>query len=507
MTAPLLTAPELEDATWHRLSPRMLLIHPVVELGRALPALVGVFLAGSSQGHNYWGLAAAGAVALLSLTRWFTTRLRITAEQVQLRHGLLRRRTITTSRARIRTVDVTSHVLHRVLGLARVVIGTGTNDRNGAGRMVVDGLPAAAAVELRDDLLHRAPRPVEAGPGPDTAVQEIARLDPSWIKFAPFTLSGVLTGLVIWGFYWRVQGESGVDLANSGPLRSVGRALDRMSTPAAVLVVALALIVFVAVTSTVGYLLAFWNFRLVRHDGGTLQVTRGLLTTRATSIERRRLVGATVSDPLPLRAVGAARTVAVATGLRTGRGAERGGEVLLPPAPRAVADRVAALVLDGTPAVTAPLRQHGPAARRRRLARAGFGGLLTLATASIAWAAGAPVWLVIVGVALLVLTVPLGLDRAATLGHARSDGYLVTRAGSLVRRRTVLDERAVIGWNLHSTPFQRRLGLMTLTATTSAGRQGYRVLDIPAADGLALAHTISPELINQFRAAPRATST
>jgi putative membrane protein len=235
-------------------------------------------------------------------------------------------------------------------------------------------------------------------------------------------------------------------------------------------------------------------------------VTRGLLTTRATSIERRRLVGATISDPLPLRAVGAARTTAVATGLRTGRGAERGGEVLLPPAPRAIAEGVAAQILDGTPAVTIPLREHGPAARRRRLARALIGGLLAFAATAIAWAVGAPVWLVAVGAVVLVLTVPLGLDRAATLGHALSDGYLVTRAGSLVRRRTVLDQQAVIGWNLHSTPFQRRLGLMTLTATTSAGRQGYGVLDVPAAEGLALAHVVSPELINQFRAAPPATS-
>src|SRR5579862_5047904 len=102
---------EIEDATWHRLSPRMLLIHPVIEVGRALPALIGVFLAGSSQGNHYWGLIATGSVALYSLTRWFTTRLRITAEHVQLRHGLLRRKTITTARDRIRTVDVTSHLL------------------------------------------------------------------------------------------------------------------------------------------------------------------------------------------------------------------------------------------------------------------------------------------------------------------------------------------------------------------------------------------------------------
>src|SRR2546423_9727122 len=114
----------------------MLLVHPVNEIIRAFPILIGAVLAGTSNGHGGWyGLIATGVVTLFSLTRWFTTRLRITAEQVQLQQGLLRRKTIATGRDRIRTVDVTSHVLHRALGLARVVIGTGSNDRKGEGRL------------------------------------------------------------------------------------------------------------------------------------------------------------------------------------------------------------------------------------------------------------------------------------------------------------------------------------------------------------------------------------
>ncbi|MDQ2797625.1 MAG: PH domain-containing protein, partial [Actinomycetota bacterium] len=330
----------VEDATWHRLSPRMLLVHPVTEVGRALPALVGLFFAGGPHDNGrYWGLVGAAVVAALSLSRWFTTRLRITPENVQLRRGLVVRKTLTTSRERIRTVDVTSHLLHRILGLARVVVGTGTNDRKGEGRIQLDGLPTKDAQQLRDDLLHRR-APVEPEGAPATTVEptafgecELARLDRRWIRYAPFTLSGVLTGLVLWGFYWRIQGESGVDLTKRGPLQSVSGWLGALPVTAAVLVVLAALLMFVTVTSTVGYVLAFWNFRLVRHDGGTLQVTRGLITTRATSIEHRRLVGVQLSEPLGLRMVGAARLLVVATGLRTGRGAERGGETLLPPAP------------------------------------------------------------------------------------------------------------------------------------------------------------------------------
>jgi len=498
--------PPVEEAEWQRLSPRMLFIHPVIEIGRALPALAGLFIAGTSHGSPWPGLIGTVVVVALSLTRWFTTRLRITPQQVQLRHGLVRRKSIATARDRIRTVDVTSHLLHRVLGLARVVIGTGSNDRHGGGRLILDGLTLDAATRLRDDLLHRPP--IE-GTAPAPAVTpgdvELARLDTRWIRYAPFTLSGVVTGLVIWGFYWRLAGEGGVDLARVGPLHAVVHALRAMPTGQRVTVVTLGLVIFVAVTSTVGYVLAFWNFRLIRHPGGTLQVTRGLITTRATSIERRRLVGATISEPLPLRAVGAARVVAVATGLRTGRGAERGGEVLLPPAPLATGVALVRRVLDGTSAATGPLRPHGAAARRRRLVRGVLPGVLLSAVLGVVWAAGGPAWPLAVSGALVLVGLALGVDRAAALAHGRDDGYLVTRGGSLVRRRSVLAEGAIIGWNLRSTFFQRRLGLVSLEATTAAGRQGYHVTDVPAAEATAIVGAISPDLLEQFRSAPPAT--
>ncbi len=492
-----MSADTLQEATWHRLSPRMLLIHPVVEVGKALPVLVGIFLAGSVHGNQVWGLAATGVVVARSLTRWFTTRLRVGADSVELRHGLVRRKTRTTSRGRIRTVDVSSHVLHRLLGVARVVIGTGTSDRRGEGRLVLDGLPLDTALALRDDLLHRT-----AGVAlrkDDPRERELARLDPRWIGYAPFSLSGVLTGVVLWGFYWRVQGESGVDLLRVGPLRTVTDLLERQSPVTLAAVVALALIAFIAVTSTLGYVLAFWNFRLIRHDGGTVQVTRGLLTTRTTSIERRRLVGVEISEPLSLRLVGAARTSAVATGLRVGRGAERGGEVLLPPAPLAAAETAGMLVLDGTPALTAAVHRHPVAALRRRVNRAVLAGTAFVGASFAAWQWGAPAWVVVAGPVAMSVSIALGIDRYRNLGHVRSDGYLVSRWGSIVRRLVALDETSVIGWGLRSTFFQRRLGLVTLIAATAAGRQAYQVRDVEPDTALALVGAVTPELLAQFR--------
>src|SRR5947208_14620618 len=97
---------------------------------------------------------------------------------------------------------------------------------------------------------------------------------------------------------------------------------------------------------------------------------RGLLTQRSITLEERRLRGVELSEPLLLRAVGGARCIAITTGLRVGRGAERGGSLLLPPGPRGRARQVAADVLRDPEPLDTPLVRHGRRAPWRRYPRA-----------------------------------------------------------------------------------------------------------------------------------------
>ena len=264
---------------------------------RALPAIVAALLAGhGTNAGTVWATAIAVIVAAIALVRWFTTRYRITGDRVELRRGLLRRRTLTAPLDRVRTVDVTSHLLHRLLGLARVAIGTGTSDREGRDRVILDGLTQAEAAGLRVELLHRSHVPAstdfgEAVPVQHDVEEELVRADPRWLRFAPFTLTGAVTGLALLGVLWRVVNEAHVNVRRLGVIRDVSHRLERWPVAADVVVVAAGVVMFVVIASTIGYVLAFWRFRLTRHNGGTLQVTRGLITTRATSIEQRRLRG------------------------------------------------------------------------------------------------------------------------------------------------------------------------------------------------------------------------
>jgi putative membrane protein len=487
-----------DPGAWRRLDRRMLLIHPIQEIPRALPALLAAFVAGNGSGRGaLWGALALVITLGFALSRWFTTRYRVTDDRVEVGSGLFRRRVRAVSRDRIRTVDVTARAMHRLLGLARVEVGTGRSDREGDGGVRLDGLTAADAAGLRAELLHRrepAPRPVA-----EASEIELARLDPSWVRYAPFTLSGVVSIGVVLGFLLNVANEAHVDLEDYGPARDVADRLDHapvVLTVAALTVLALAAVV---IASTVGYALAFWDFRLTRHPGGTLHVTRGLITTRATTIEERRLHGAEISEPLLLRAVNGARLIAIATGLRVGRGAERGGSLLVPPAARAEVERVAADVLRATDPMTVELVEHGPRARQRRYTRAlGGWALLVVALAIADWAIDAPAWLPVAGLALLPAAVALAADRYRSLGHAIAGRRLVVRSGSLVRRRCAVTAEGVIGWNLERSFFQRRAGLATLVATTAAGHQHYDVQDVEIGEALRVADELLPGLAAPF---------
>lgn len=479
----------------------MLLLLPLQELLRAIPWVTALVLADSGSGHGALGGLAGVMLAIAAGSlRWFTTSYRISRDQVEVRRGLIRRRNLTVLRDRIRSVDLTAHVLHRMLGLASITIGTGRSDRKDERGLKLDGLSARDAAWVREELLHNQGAALTAPVGaPDQPGEtQLVGWRPGWILFGPFTLSGAVTVLVLVGFGYQIVSETRLNPAHVGPVQFALHALGAASTAVAALAIVVATATVVAIASTLGYVLSFWNFRLVRL-AGTLQVTRGLLTKRVVTIDERRLRGVEVSEPLLLRWVHGARCIAIATGLRVGRGAERGGSMLLPPAPRRIANEVAAAVLGSEASVQGPLIQHGRVAHRRRYTRVLAVTIAPLLVLMAAWWVGAlPAWPWQALVGLLAVGMTLATDRYHSLGHAVVVGRLVTRSGSLVRRRCILSCDGIIGWNLHQSFFQRQAQLVTLTATTAAGRQAYRVQDVGLEEAVRVAEQARPGLLLPF---------
>jgi putative membrane protein len=506
------------DTGWLRLSPRSLVVRPLTDLARLLPLLAGLLILHSRTGTGLiWGVVASVVAVVTGLVHWVTTRYRITDERVYVRRGLFSTKLLSVARDRIRTVDVTAHLLHRVLGVCRVSIGTGRNDFRSGESFHLDGLTRADAESLRGLLL--AGRPVRSGEAPapaeerpDQAEQEaapavaeqgseIAALRLSWLRFAPLTLTGLVVLGVLFGSVIQISNATDGNLARSGPVRLIVADFAALDIVQRVLVGAAVAIVGYVLIALIGYIAVYWNFRLAEYGVGTVRVTRGLLSLRATTISLNRLRGVEISEPLLLRAARGARCIAITTGLHVGRGAEHEGSVLLPPAPREVATEVTATLL-GVPVelCSGPLNRHGPAALRRRYFRALTSAAVVVAAIGVAtWARHGPLWVPIASLALLPAAGFVAFDRYRNLGHRLAGGWLVTRTGTFARRRSIIGTDAIIGWRIHQTWFQRRQGLMTLTATTAAGQQHYSLRDVPVAEGLAVAAQATGDLIRPFQ--------
>ena len=112
------------ETPWRRLDPRMLVVHPVAGLVRLLPAFAIVLLTGreaTSRGLDQPRRRAL--IVIVGVLRWRFTQYRITPDRVELHSGWIRRQRRSVPRDRIRTVDLTSRLEHRIFGLSIVKVG------------------------------------------------------------------------------------------------------------------------------------------------------------------------------------------------------------------------------------------------------------------------------------------------------------------------------------------------------------------------------------------------
>jgi putative membrane protein len=486
---------EPAPASGARTSPRVLLVHTITfRQARALaPVVLGV---GATRGLDD-GLTTIVAlvvgITLLSLlfaaVSWWRFSYAVGDRAVVVTRGLLTRSVRTVPLDRVRGVEVETPLLHRAFGLVRVRIDAAAGSAvTGNEELLVDGVPRAEGDRLRTVLLTRRPRPAAEGAavpatgdpaGPvepaEPVEEEIARFDNRWLLYAPLVGGYLAVPLAAVGALGRLVDELPERFVPDvdGP-DVVDGSVVSIAVGAAALVLVLGSIIGAAVVN--------WRFRLVRR-GGSLVAVRGLVTRRHTELEIDRIRGYTVSEGLGMRLVGAARASALVTGL--GDAARRGQ--LLPLGPRAEAWSLGQRLVEAP----GPLRAHPPAARRRAVVRSVVPGLVVLLagvvlTATLGWW-----WVAVAGAVLAALGVPQGLGRYAALGHAAGPRSLAVRSGWLLRAHTVLQRRAVIGWQVRQSPFQRRAGLATVLACVGAGSGGYAAVDLAAAEAAEFAEAAS----------------
>jgi len=471
---------------WQRLSPRMLVVHPVHELLRQIPVLIGSLVLGSATGNPMWALFGLALIVGYGLARWFTTSYRIGPDEVQLRTGVLQRKVLSVPRNRIRSVSTDARLLHRLLGLTVLRVSTG-QEAKGDTAFALDAVQAEQVPRLRAILLADSLAPAEEDanePG-----RELARWQPSWLRYSPLSFTGLAMILAAVGLAY--QAGVGAALQDSRLARSGLDAAERFGVFASLAVVVVTVLVVSVVLSVLRSLVTYGNLVLLRRDfagnDGVLHLEHGLLRVREHTFDMRRLRGGTLRSPLLVRLFGGARLDAVMTGV------DGAGEasLLLPPCPRATAEAVLSELIARPDAVTGPLRAHGAAATRRRWTRA-LALPAVLLIAMVVWYSWTPVWLWPIWVVLTVCCALLAVDRSRALGHRVDAEWLVARAGSLDRRRDCIAAAGIIGWTVRQTLLQRRAGVATLIAATAAGVKSYRVIDVPAELAWTIAGSASP---------------
>ena len=534
-----------QEEAWQRLAPAMAVAGPLRTLrGFAIPILVAMVGIGSSDAGMSLRILPALLVAalLVGLVPWLTTRWRVTGTHVQVRRGLISRTMLTAPLDRVRSVDLEATLLHRALGMTVVKVGTGVDDT----RIELDALRVAQATDLQRWLLGRrsqgdatgptearrdghpsepdrptsaapAPGPVGTHPPPPSEPELLARIDWSWLRFAPLSLGRLV---VVVGFVGLIsQLFNDVPVLDGEDVRSAGRLLLDLGVVVLVVVGLLLAVAGWLAISVIGYVLQWWDLRLVRADG-RLRLTAGLFTTRSTTVEEARVRGVRVTEPVLMRPAGGAELHALATGVGSG-----GVTKLLPPSPVGVDLAVGARVLGaagcdrdpgqqepsvltGEGPLTVPLADHGPVARRRCYVRSLRRALLPsgalVAAAVVLDVAGW--WL-----APVLLVLLLGAAASAELswrhlGHALTDDHLVVGDPSAARTRTALERDGVIGWNVSESWLQRRGGLVTLVATTAAGPERVTVVDVPRQVALRLADSATPGMREDLLAAATAAT-
>ncbi|MEU2042891.1 PH domain-containing protein [Nocardia niwae] len=523
-------APRAEQP-WQRLDKRMLLVHPITEVVKFIPVLVGSVILGTSSGNHVWSVIPIVLIVGFALTRWFTTTYRVGSTHVELRTGLLQRKKLSVPRSRIRSVDIEADLLHRALGLAVLAIGTGQQADSGE-QFKLDALDARVVPPLRTALLAHTADPVERADdrdrlrekpsgdisAPRTQAREIGHWSSAWVRYAPLSLTGFAIVAPIAGF--ALQYGLGEIVFRSDAVHDVedGGVLALTLAGFALLCT---IVFVVSAAACAHYLTTYFGLR-VRDDGKTLQLRHGLFTTRQITLDRARLRGATVNEPLLLRLAGGAELEAIMTG-------EKPRQKILPQAPRSAVEHTLGHLLapdevrddalpvrpDARPTGagasdphaapepgSAPLVAHGPAARRRRYTRTLAPVVLIAAVPACFHLAGEhySLWWWLVPGLLLPVALALAEDRYRGLGHAvlprtaTSPTWLITRAGSLDRERDCLEAPGLIGWTVRRTFFQRRAGVATVVAATAAGKKRYAVVDLPVDEAWHIIEAVTPGL-------------
>ncbi|MGY6024052.1 PH domain-containing protein [Streptomyces spinosirectus] len=342
-----MTAPGVEDAVRGKEPATERRLHPVTPLRRAwapVAVVIGWAVHDPDQAQHQLARLTATTLliaiavlvpvaALYGFMTWWFTHFAVTESELRIRTGLLFRRTAHIRLERIQAIDVTQPLLARVAGVAKLKLDVIGTDKK---KDELAFLGEREARALRAELLARA-----AGFAPETAhevgeapARELLRTPP-----LDLAVSVVLTGatwgslvaaIVVPSLLWLATHSVWTVLATGVPLLGAAGA------------------------SSVGRFVGEYDWTVGESPDG-LRIDHGLLDRTHETVPPGRVQTVRIVEPLLWRRRGWVRVELDVAG--------SSNSVLVPVAPRAVAESVVARVLPG---VTVPAAVSRPPKRAGR---------------------------------------------------------------------------------------------------------------------------------------------
>lgn len=310
------------DERFRRLHP----LSPLLRSGIFFAAWAGWVLNNARNGITAAEVLVSGVVAavaglVIGAAAWWFTRFRVSAEEIRVESGVLRRQSRQVRIERLQAVEVQQPLLARVFGLAELSLEV-AGAESGA-RLAF--LPLGQAVELRRRLLERSVAAAAAGPAATERV--LFSVGTSRLLASQFLRTGFVTAAV--------SALTGLAASVAG-----GAALGLVLVLGAVLGVAS--VVFRSFA-------AFYGFTL-RESAQGLRISSGLLGLRSQTVPVGRVQGVVLVEPVLWRALRWVRVDVTVAGTRgAGQEGEQVASTLLPVADRAEALALVSFVLGADP--------------------------------------------------------------------------------------------------------------------------------------------------------------
>jgi putative membrane protein len=461
------------DAGEHRLHPYGIVLIAARRLrrwsGLLLPALAAAVVAVGMAGIVAIGVVVSLVGLVIGLAQWRRFTYGVDGDTFVVHRGVFEHETRTVPLTRVQSIDVHQGAIDRLIGARRLTLRTAAGGAN----VELPAVSAVAEAQLRQALGETA--------GTVEREDVVRALAPRELPLIALTSPRVLGGIAVLA---AVASRLG-DLGLGNVVVNVEGELEPHTVVAIVGVIA-GLLVFTALASLIGTVVALWNFRIVR-DGERLRMRRGLLSFRETVIpvDRARAVqvrGGLLREPLD-RCSLSVRTA--------GRGSRSASSAVLFPLLRTgesgplVRETVPALDLDGIELEQPPRRARGRYVRRAVLPWLLVAAVLT------------PVWGPVVGIVPLVavpLAALLGLARFRAAGFGHAGGRVRWRRRGLARHTLVARSRSVQWRRVRQSPFQRRRSLATLEVGLATGGVEASVRDLDAGAAGRLARALGPPI-------------